>query len=156
MHENIISILINLFCKGLLSILTNVHRQVKSYYTFCLSLTTQWIQKRANIGQTEVKRKIAKNIQSKNNKGSYLTKGGKTKLKLSTRQNKMLNLIRHKIIFQELSYLDSGLIMIFIGFSNTQTSINYIFMKFFCSPVFLLYCISVHLVKKSTSYSIFF
>ena len=102
MHENIISILINLFCKGLLSILTNVHRQVKSYYTFCLSLTTQWIQKRANIGQTEVKRKIAKNVQSKNNKGSYLTKGGKTKLKLSTRQNITLNLIRLKIIYKTL------------------------------------------------------
>ena len=124
MHENIISILINLFCKGLLSILTNVHRQVKSYYTFCLSLTTQWIQKRANIGQTEVKRKIAKNVQSKNNKGSYLTKGGKTNVKLSTRQNIILNLIRHKIIFQDLSYLDRCFIMIYIGFSNTQTSIT--------------------------------
>ena len=102
MHENIISILINLFCKGLLSILTNVHRQVKSYYTFCLSLTTQWIQKRANIGQTEVKRKIAKNVQCKNNKGSYLTKGGKTKLKLSTRQNIILDLIKLKIIYKTL------------------------------------------------------
>ena len=119
MHENIISILINLFCKGLLSILTNVHRQVKSYYTFCLSLTTQWIQKRANIGQTEVKRKIAKNVQSKNNKGSYLTKGGKTKLKLSTRQNIIWNLIRSKLILQDFSYLDIIFIMIQIVFSNT-------------------------------------
>ena len=120
MHENIISILINLFCKGLLSILTNVHRQVKSYYTFCLSLTTQWIQKRANIGQTEVKRKIAKNIQTKNNKGSYLTKGGKTRLKLSTRQNIRLNLIRLKNHLQDFS----SFIMIQIVFSNAQASIR--------------------------------
>ena len=141
MHENIISILINLFCKGLLSILTNVHRQVKSYYTFCLSLTTQWIQKRANIGQTEVKRKIAKNVQSKNNKGSYLTKGGKTKLKLSTRQNIILNSIRIELILQDFSCLDIGFTMNPIHFKN------YISMKFSCIPA-SLYSIFVHLVKN--------